>query len=140
MQTKHTTITEYMTAVRVLSQLPSELHKKVMKHIQKPPLFLRATLMPSGRTSTFRIDSPGGFYWHDAGGYGFHLGKNGDRLEAIELHGAFRGDNPQDQDVIVEITEKEYHEDNRGYYAMGNVVKMLQEWADPQNDDDDVPY
>lgn len=134
---KHITMNEYNSVLNTLRVLPSELHKQVMEHVKEPPKFLKVTLMPTGRTSTFRRDDDHGFYWHDAGCYGFTLGKLGDKRVALDLEGADREENPLDQDIITDITEAEYAEDNRGYYHVGDADAML---TPDKEDDDDVPY
>lgn len=134
---KDTTMAEYRSALNILRILPADLHKQVMEYIKEPPKFLKVTLMPAGRVSTFRRDDDHGFYWHDAGAYGFTLGRLGDKRIALDLEGADREDNPFDQDIITEITEEEYAKDNQGYYHIGDADAML---TPDKEDDDDVPY
>lgn len=134
---KHITMTEYNSALNILRVLPGELHKQVMEYVKEPPKFLKVTLMPAGRTSTFRRHDDHGFYWHDAGGYGFTLGMLGDKRVALDLEGADREDNPLDQDIVTEIAEDEYAEDNRGYYHVGDADAML---SPTKEDDDGIPY
>lgn len=139
-QTKHITMREYEGFVRLMSRIPDEkLRAAVMEHIKKPPLFVKATMRPSGRTSTFRLYDREGYYHHDAGEYGFTLGERNGRYEMMDMEGAARDQNPSDNDEVVEITEAEYEEDNRGYYNLGTVDRMLN-FEDEDCDDDDIPY